>query len=98
MNHATITNAIRTKQTILVLYKGLPRIVEPHIFGKSATGAEFVRCYQTGGLSCSKDLGWRLFDIDKIQAITAIHEFHFSTPRADYIANDPVIKTVYAKL
>ena len=93
-----IKEAIEYKQTLLVCYKGLPRIIEAHIVGANSAGQEFVRGYQVGGTSCTEEVGWKLLDIRKIQAVTAIHDQHFAKPRQGYVKNDPVITTIYAQV
>ena len=93
-----IKEAIKNKQVLMVCYKGLPRIIEAHIVGASSAGREFVRGYQVGGTSCTEDVGWKLFDMGKIQAITPIANQHFAKPRQGYRRSDPVIITVYAQV
>jgi hypothetical protein len=93
-----INEAILNKQVLLVLYKGLPRLFEAYILGKNAKGQTFVRGYQTGGTSCTEEVGWKLLELKKIQAVTVIPDQHFAKPRQGYIKNDPVITTVYAQV
>ena len=94
----TIKEAIQKKQVLLILYKGLPRMIEAYICGKNSTGQEFVRGYQIGGTSCTDDIGWKILDMKKIQAAIEIPEHHFAKPRQGYVRNDPVITTVYAQV
>jgi hypothetical protein len=93
-----IKNAILNKQTILILYKGLPRILEPYILGANSAGKEFVRGYQIGGTSCTQGHGWKILDISKIQVVTPIPNQYFPQPRQGYVRKDPVITTVYASV
>jgi len=94
---AIIRKAIQEKQKLLIMYKGLPRILEPHIYGLAKNGTTFIRGYQVGGESTSSDLGWRILDVNKIQAITLIENQHFANGRKGY-ATDPLITTVYAAI
>jgi len=93
-----IKEAIKNKQALLVCYKGLPRIIEAHIVGANSAGQEFVRGYQVGGTSCTEEVGWKLLDIKKIQAVINIPDQHFAKSRQGYGRNDPVITTVYAQV
>lgn len=93
-----IKEAIKNKQTLMICYKGLPRIIEAHVFGANSAGHEFVRGYQIGGASCTDEVGWKLLDIRKIQAVTIIPDQHFAKPRQGYVRNDPAITTVYAQV
>ncbi|MFZ6773241.1 hypothetical protein ACO0LB_11055 [Undibacterium sp. SXout7W] len=93
-----IQEAIKNKQVLMVCYKGLPRMIEAHIVGANSAGQEFVRGYQVGGTSCTEEVGWKLLDIQKIQAITVIPDQHFAKPRQGYGRSDPVITTVYAQV
>ena len=95
---AIIRKAIQHKQKILIMYKGLPRILEPHIYGLAKNGTTFIRGYQVGGESCSTDLGWRILDVTKLQAITPIENQYFAKARKDFATNDPIITTVYAAI
>lgn len=94
----TIKDAIKNKQLLVVVYKGLPRIIEPHIVGAATNGNEYVRGFQTGGTSCTDGYGWKIMDLKNIQLISRLPNQFFSKARNDFIRNDPVIKTVYATL
>jgi hypothetical protein len=51
-----------------------------------------------GGTSCTEEVGWKLLDMKKIQAVTVIHDQHFAKPRQGYVKSDPVITTIYAQV
>jgi hypothetical protein len=55
-----------------VVYKGLPRIIEPHIVGSAANGNEYVRGFQTRGTSCTDEYGWKIMDLKKIQMVSLL--------------------------
>jgi hypothetical protein len=93
-----IKEAIKKKQVLMVCYKGLPRIIEVYVYGTNSAGREFVRGYQIGGTSCTDEVGWKILDIKKIQAVAVIPDQHFAKPRQGYAKNDPVITTVYAQV
>jgi hypothetical protein len=94
----TIKDAITNKQLLVIVYKGLPRIIEPHIVGAAANGNEYVRGYQTGGTSCTNECGWKIMDLKRIQIASLLPNQFFSKARSDFIRNDPVITNVYTTL
>jgi hypothetical protein len=93
-----IKDAINHKQILVIVYKGFPRIIEPHIFGAAANGNEYVRGFQTGGTSCTEEYGWKIMDLKKIQMVSLLPNQFFPKERNDFTRNDPVIKNVYATL
>jgi hypothetical protein len=61
-----IKTAIATKRLLEFTYDGLPRIVEPHVYGVQ-DGKHQLLAYQIGGRSSSGNLpNWRRMDLDKI--------------------------------
>ncbi len=94
----TIIDSINNKQILVVVYKGLPRIIEPHIFGAAKNGNEYLRCFQTGGTSCTDEYGWKIMDLKNIQMVSLLPNQYFPNARDDFARIDPVIKTVYATL
>lgn len=63
-----ICEAIKSKHHLSFNYDGLPRVIEPHAHGTSSTGKEVVRGFQTDGKSSSGPLGWRLWDVTKMNS------------------------------
>ena len=94
----TIKDAIKNKQILIVVYKGLPRIIEPHIVGSATNGNEYVRGFQTGGTSSTNDYGWKIMNLKQIQLVSLLPNQFFSKARSEFIKNDSVIKNVYATL
>lgn len=94
----TIIDAIKHKQKIVVVYKGLPRIIEPHIVGAAANNNEYVRGFQTDGTSCTEEYGWKLMNLQAIQMVSILPNQFFPRARNDFKRNDPLITTVYATL
>ncbi len=94
----TIIDAIKQKQVLVVVYKGLPRILEPHIVGAAANGNQYVRGFQTGGTSCTDEYGWKIMNLEKIQMVSFLPNQFFPNMRNDFTRNDPVITTIYATL
>lgn len=83
---------------LVVVYKGMPRIIEPHIIGAAVNGSEYVRGFQTGGTSSTCDYGWKVMELSKIQLTSFLPNQFFSKARNDFNKNDSLIKTIYATL
>lgn len=63
---ALIREAIGGKRIVEFMYKGYPRIVEPHIYGQKS-GVLQVLAYQIGGGSSKGGLPeWRRFDLHEM--------------------------------
>jgi hypothetical protein len=67
--------AIAQKRLVEVRYHGLARIVEPHDYGRHK-GVDKVLVYQLrkGGGQHRTDLGWRSFEIAKIEGCRVLDE------------------------
>lgn len=94
----TIIDAIKHKQRLVVVYKGLPRIIEPHIVGAAKNGNEYLRCFQTGGTSCTDEYGWKIMNLENIQLVSLLPNQYFPNARYDFNRNDPVITNIHATL
>ena len=92
-----LCTAIKSKHRLLFNYDGLPREIEPHAHGISSTGKELVLGFQNGGQSSSGPLGWRLWDVAKMQSFH-VSESTFSGPRPDYIQGDSRMHPVHCEL
>ena len=92
-----VENAIRDMKCIEFFYEGFPRIVEPHCCGISFRGNYIVRAFQFGGSSSSGKLGWRLFDIDKIQNLIIL-DGYFNHTRSDYTRGDKNMQRIIVEL
>lgn len=60
-----LRTAIQQKRLIRVVYKGKPRIVEPHDYGIHKGSAKLLS-YQVGGASSGKLPNWRWMEVDSI--------------------------------
>jgi predicted DNA-binding transcriptional regulator YafY len=67
--------AIRGRRLIQLRYKNGVRVVEPHDFGVQA-GVSRLLAYQRRGPARPgrSPVGWRLFDVDEIQALAVLEE------------------------
>ena len=94
---ALIETAVSKMKCIEFMYDGYPRIVEPHCFGISAKGYYVLRGFQVGGSSSSGKLGWRLFELDKIDQLIVLDEY-FQNTRPDYRRGDKNMSRIIIEL
>jgi len=92
-----ICAAIQSKHVLVFEYDGLPREIEPHAHGRSSTGKEVVRGFQTAGRSSSPSLGWRLWDVTKMRSLTVSPQT-FAIARPDYVRGDSQMHPVHCEL
>ncbi len=90
-----ISNAIQNKTLIQFDYDNIPRTVEPYCYGKTASGNEALRGYQTSGEK--NKMAWKLFDLTKASQFQALSDCF--KPRKEYKSQgDKVITTVIAQI
>ena len=71
---ARIRQAIAGKNLVEIRYKHQSRLVEPHDYGVQR-GVERLLVYQlraTGGTAGKHAIGWRLFDVSKIESLVVL--------------------------
>ena len=70
---AQIRFAIAKTRVVEVGYKGRVRVAEPHDYGQQK-GIDRLLVYQLGSASSSGSevMGWRLFDVAKIESIEVL--------------------------
>jgi hypothetical protein len=76
--------AIQRTHLIEVRYKGQSRIAEPHDYGVQR-GVERLLVYQlrtTGGGAGKDAVGWRLFDVSKIESLVVLEGVFKGSRRA----------------
>ena len=70
-----IKNAINNNKKLKFNYGGLPREVEPYIYGEvNSKENTQIHAYQTGGKSLQSELGWRNFRIADISNLEILNE------------------------
>lgn len=83
-----IVEAIQNRVRLNFDYNGYGRTVEPHTLGISSHGNVLLRAYQTSGGSSSGSIpAWRLFNADRITALT-LDSSCFQNPRPGYTRGD----------
>jgi hypothetical protein len=87
-----IAAAIASRNILAFNYDGLNRFVEPHACGLTSKGKPVVRGFQPAG-DTSREHGWKLFSLDKIQGLTVL-PLTFTEPRPGYALNDKQIPTI----
>ena len=92
-----ICEAVEYRYLLSFDYDGLPREVEPHAHGTSSTGKEVVRGFQTGGESSSRPLGWRLWDVAKMESFR-VSNSTFANTRPGYVRGDSHMHPVHCEL
>lgn len=95
--NAAICRAIRERRVIRFLYNDDLRRVEPFCYGESPKGKELLRAYQIGGGSASDSLGWKLFDVEKIEALS-VTDATFEGRRPFYNPQDSAMETIYCRV
>ena len=92
-----ICAAIKSKQHLVFNYDGLPRKIEPHAHGTSLKGKEVVRGFQTEGQSSSRPLGWRLWDVAKMESLH-VSDSTFTDARPDYVRGDSHMNPMHCEI
>ncbi|HEX2092933.1 MAG TPA: hypothetical protein VHG28_11045 [Longimicrobiaceae bacterium] len=91
-----IREAIENRRVLEFQYDGGPRIVEPFCYGIGKTGKHLLRGYQTAGYSSSGNpVGWRLFDLAKMSAVSAT-SVSFLGDRPEYVQNDSAMVHIFS--
>ena len=97
MNTSIIRNAIANREVIEFIYRGYPRVAEPHAYGIK-DGKRQIVIFQVGGLSSAGTIqDWRRIGLDEITGLKATG-VKFEGPRADrpaeYDSWDTIISIV----
>ena len=94
--NSQIINAVKQKKVIEFIYDGEIRVVEPHCYGLTTKGNEAIRAYQIAGYSSSGTMGWKLYDLSKVEDIQ-VHDEVFSI-RSGYKRGDKGMSEIYFEL
>jgi hypothetical protein len=91
--HALIAAALRARRPLGLRYAGAWRSVEPHILGRTSTGRLALLAWQSAAEDgASGRPGWRLFSLDRMEAIEP-QPGHF-TPHPTGDAPGPILRPV----
>jgi hypothetical protein len=79
-----ICDAIANRRLLMLGYKGVLRVVEPHLYGLTTTGREALSAWMRPGWSrVDPEGGWRLFHTDDFRELQALPE-RFDGARAGF--------------
>ena len=92
-----LRSAIATRRLVKLRYNGSFRVVEPHDYGVQK-GVDRLLAYQQQSFGPKKsELGWRLFDVAKIEGLTVLDTV-FKGSRGASHQTHHVWDTVYARV
>jgi predicted DNA-binding transcriptional regulator YafY len=92
-----LKEAIEKRKKVEIIYENSVRIVDPYLVGINQKDHISLRAFQTGGQSSSGNLpSWRLFLIEKIDAIKILDE-QFAL-NSQYNPNDKQMKQIHYRI
>lgn len=90
-----ICQAIAERRLLMLGYKGVMRVVEPHLYGVTTTGHEALSAWMRSGWSrLDPDGGWRLFHTDAFRDLQVLPE-EFHSPRPGFNPGDSHFAEVF---
>lgn len=93
-----LLQAIHERRVLTFVYRGHPRVLEPHACGVSTKGEAVLHGYQTAGGSASRPPpGWRTFLVAEIRDVTLGAET-FVGARDGYSPNELRLDPLWAEL
>ena len=93
-----ICAAVERCQLLMFGYKGVVRVVEPHLYGRLSDGREALSAWMRPGWSrTSPDGGWRLFHADALERVQGLPEL-FAGPREGFNPEDPLFAEVFCRV
>ena len=93
-----VCHAIATRALLMFAYRGVVRVVEPHLYGRNTAGHDALSAWMRPGWSrTDPEGGWRMFLADDLASLSVLPE-RFEAPRPDYNAADPHFEAVYCQL
>jgi hypothetical protein len=91
-----IIEAIENMNVIEFSYDGENRVVEPHCFGVTTEGNDAIRAFQVDGYSSSGRMGWKLYDLSKMDDLSVLEEIF--EVRDDYKPGDKGMVDIYIEI
>ena len=92
-----ICDAIGSQNIIEFEYEGEIRVVEPHCFGITTAGNLALRAYQIDGYSSSGKLGWKLYNLAKVENLSVLNDT-FEEERSGYNPDDSAMVEIICAL
>lgn len=91
-----VVDAIKNQNVIEFDYEGEPRVVEPHCYGLTAKQNEGLRAFQIDGYSSSGKMGWKMYDLSKVENLRVLEE-SFQV-REGYNPGDKGMSQIYCEI
>ena len=92
-----IIEAIENRNVIQFYYENELRVVEPHCYGMTTAGNEGLRAFQIDGYSSSGKMGWKMYDLGKVENIEILEDT-FKIPRPGYKKGDRGMDEIFVDL
>lgn len=97
MPNAIICDAIDRRLRIELTYPDHVRVLEPHLHGAGADGAELVLGWQVRGGPDVDPLGWKLLRLDETTDIQSIAKSAY-VPRIGYVRDHEQFVKVFCRV
>lgn len=92
-----IEEAIHGRRRLAFVYRGKPRLVEPHTYGEDRHGRLVLVGVQVGGEASDALPAWRGFHVAAIRHLVLLDDA-FRGPRDGYRRDDGAFTKIYAQL
>lgn len=93
-----LCEAIQNRQKIRFMYKGHPRIVEPHLLGVKQNGRLVLSAWFVKGYTKSRhEPPWRSYRLSDIRFLEILDESFVET-RPGYNRNDSTMKQIVCRI
>jgi predicted DNA-binding transcriptional regulator YafY len=94
----SVCDAITRRNLLMFGYRGVVRVVEPHLYGRTTAGNEALSAWMREGWSrTDPEGGWRMFRLDELTDLSVLPE-QFSGPRPDFNPDDRHFMEVFCRV
>lgn len=98
MINQVISQAIRKKRLLKLVYKNRTVTVEPHSYGLNVLGAPSLLCYAVCRDEAERQVsGWKLVNLRELVSVSDTTD-SFTSPRQGYRRNDTSISALFEQL
>jgi hypothetical protein len=93
-----LCEAVQNRQKIRFMYKGHPRVVEPHLLGLKQNGRLVLSAWFVRGYTKSRhEPPWRSYSLSDIRFLEILDESFIAT-RPGYNRNDSTMKQIVCRI
>ena len=93
-----ICHAISERRLLMFAYRGLVRVVEPHLYGRTTAKHEALSAWMRPGWSrTDPEGGWRMFLSEQLENLEILTET-FQGPRPGFNRDDPHFVEVFSRV